>query len=349
MRTLKTQMTFLTPAFLGNDEQTAQWRTPPIKALLRQWWRVTYAANHHFVENLPAMRHEEGRLFGHAWLSDDRSQDGRPVSGRKSLVRIRLEHWRVGSLPRERWQALPAVAHPEVPRPVPADLYLGFGPVVTSNGATSLKARAAIQEGEQADLSLAVPEEFAPDLERVLMLLDRYGTLGGRSRNGWGSFHLHPEGGWGEMDAAVFRPWQECLSVGWPHAIGKDELGPLIWATSPHSDWKSLMVELAKLKIALRTHFPLRSGNGAPSPEARHWLAYPVTRHNVRKWGSARLPNMLRFKARRSPDGGLVGVVYLMPHLPPEQFGPDRKTIVSVWEQVIGFLQSQSALRRLPA
>ena len=31
---------FLTPAFLGNADQNGQWRTPPIKALLRQWWRV---------------------------------------------------------------------------------------------------------------------------------------------------------------------------------------------------------------------------------------------------------------------------------------------------------------------
>lgn len=27
---------FQTPAFLGNASQNAQWRTPPIKALLRQ-------------------------------------------------------------------------------------------------------------------------------------------------------------------------------------------------------------------------------------------------------------------------------------------------------------------------
>lgn len=29
---------FQTPAFLGNSQQQAQWRTPPLKALLRQWW-----------------------------------------------------------------------------------------------------------------------------------------------------------------------------------------------------------------------------------------------------------------------------------------------------------------------
>jgi len=45
MRTFRLQMHFTTPAFMGNAEQNAQWRTPPIKALLRQWWRVAYAAD----------------------------------------------------------------------------------------------------------------------------------------------------------------------------------------------------------------------------------------------------------------------------------------------------------------
>ena len=31
------QLRFQTPAFLGNAQQQGQWRTPPLKALLRQW------------------------------------------------------------------------------------------------------------------------------------------------------------------------------------------------------------------------------------------------------------------------------------------------------------------------
>lgn len=45
MQELTYKVTFTTPAFLGNAEQSAQWRTPPFKALLRQWWRVVYAAD----------------------------------------------------------------------------------------------------------------------------------------------------------------------------------------------------------------------------------------------------------------------------------------------------------------
>jgi len=40
MKVLRYKVEFLCPAFLGNAEQNGQWRTPPFKALLRQWWRV---------------------------------------------------------------------------------------------------------------------------------------------------------------------------------------------------------------------------------------------------------------------------------------------------------------------
>lgn len=68
------QLSFTTPAFLGNAGQDAQWRTPPVKALLRQWWRVAWAAERKFALDLAAMRamrEQEGRLLGHAWLDND--------------------------------------------------------------------------------------------------------------------------------------------------------------------------------------------------------------------------------------------------------------------------------------
>lgn len=43
MKTFRYRLIFSTPAFLGNASQQGQWRTPPVKALLRQWWRVAVA------------------------------------------------------------------------------------------------------------------------------------------------------------------------------------------------------------------------------------------------------------------------------------------------------------------
>ncbi len=365
---------FLTPAFLGDAEQVGRWRTPPIKHLLREFWRVAYAADKGFNVNLDEMRREEGLLFGNAWLS--RRSNGREVTDfSKSLVRLRIDRWSEGSLTKDKWPKDLDVFHREVGnggKNVGAALYLGYGPLVFSRG-TALKAKAAIQAGDEVRLSLAWPESFpaalrealtrsgAPNLwpERIherlrhaLWLADRYGTLGGRGRNGWGSFQL----GAAEGDAAPppntappLRSWRECLNLDWPHAIGSDERGALIWQTAPRDDWPSLMKTLATLKIGLRTHFKFTHGKGAPSPEPRHWLSYPVTKHSVQPWGdNARLPNTLRFKVRPTAEGKLVGVIFHMPHLPPPSFNPDRQAIESVWTQVHRYLDAQG-LTRIPA
>jgi CRISPR-associated protein Cmr1 len=163
---------FNTPAFLGNAEQAGQWRTPPFKALLRQWWRVAYAAGRHHQANLvDEMRQEENRLFGTA--ADDRE------GSRKSLVRLRLDRWSIGSM--KSWASLGTVKHPETPFPVGSDLYLGYGPLTLLKGAKEprLKANAAIQAGESAILSLAFPDIDKSRLEQALLLGDA--TARGRS------------------------------------------------------------------------------------------------------------------------------------------------------------------------
>ncbi|MEL5850141.1 MAG: hypothetical protein U7M05_12400 [Candidatus Igneacidithiobacillus chanchocoensis] len=343
MKTARYTVRFLTPAFLGDAEQNARWRTPPFKHLLREWWRVAYAAEQNFVVDVERMRQDEGKLFGNAWLENDFS---------KSRVRLRLERWNEGALRKNQWPADSTVSHPEVknregkPVPVGSALYLGYGPLTFDNGkhATALKANAAIQAGEESTLGLAYPSTAAALIERALWLAHRYGTLGGRSRNGWGSFDLlplPPGEGWGEGQTPPLRNWKDCLDRDWPHAIGKDDKGALIWQTAPHEDWKALMRTLAIVKIGLRTQFRFTTGKDAPQPEPRHWVSYPITNHSVRSWGNnARLPNQLRFKVRPTDDGKLVGVIIHMPHLPPPAFAPDRNAIERVWQQVHGFLDA---------
>ncbi len=356
MTTLSLTVRFLTPAFLGDAEQTGRWRTPPFKAQLRQWWRVVYAADHKFQVNVEAMRREEGLLFGNAWLSH--KDNGREVADhRKSLVRLQLDRWDEGTLKKQQWPADTTVVHPEVTKTVGSALYLGYGPLEYA-GKTALKKNAAIQPDESADVVIAFPtthndpalkpvvEANTPRIKRALWLMDRYGTVGGRSRNGWGSFSLLPlpvGEGWGDGQTLPLRPWRDCLNLDWPHAIGQDEKGPLIWQTQPHDDWKALMKTLAIIKIGLRTQFVF--GAGSPSPEPRHWLSYPVTNHAVKSWGNTvRLPNSLRFKVR--PDEHdpkkLRGVIFHVPHLPPAAFQPNKGAIEEVWKNVHALLNELS-------
>lgn len=347
MKTAHYTILFHTPAFLGNAEQSGQWRTPPFKAQLRQWWRVAYAASLGFTPDVARMREEEGRLFGHAWLENDRNDQGDNVAARKSQVRIRLGQWSEGTL--KTWEGGDAsVPHANVPKPIGSQLYMGFGPLV-SKGGTALKANAAIQAGEPANtFSIAYPAEHAPLIEQALALMSQFGSVGGRSRNGWGSYSLL---GMGNLSSLPLRPWQAALNLDWPHAIGSDDIkGALIWQSTPFADWKALMKALALIKIGLRTQFIFTTGKNAPRAENRHWLSYPVTNHSVSDWGNnARLPNSLRFKVRPTADGKLVGVIFHMPCLPPPAFKPQREAINAVWEQVHAFLDKQSSLTRTRA
>ena len=357
MKTPSFQLQFHTPAFLGDATQSARWRTPPFKAQLRQWWRVAYAAQGQFAVNVGEMRHMEGCLFGHAWLEDDsfiRNGERIKTAARKSDVRVRLSQWSEGTL--KTWEPLPSVTHKEVKFPVGSDLYMGYGPLVLERGARqpTLKANAAIQAKEQAQLAIAFPEAAAPLMNHALQLMHLYGTVGGRSRNAWGSYSLVPVPDSDPLTDAPNTPparaLADCLKLDWPHALGADTKGPLVWQTQPHKDWAALMKTLAQIKIALRTQFSFNSGKNASAPEDRHWLSYPVTNHSVASWGNnARLPNTLRFKVRPTVNGQLVGVVFHMPHKPPGDFGSAQQTLERIWRQVHSHLDQTAALQRTTA
>lgn len=368
---------FTTPAFLGDADQRAQWRTPPIKALLRQWWRVLVAKDCGY--DVAELHRREGELFGNA--SDDEGGESR-----QSQVRIRLDTaWEEGAL--TQWPANePKFHHPDVGRPVGTDLYLGYGPLTYEKGVgttlgtskSSGTKRSAIAPGTQrATLKIATPDDFP--LDALMQLLARFGTLGSRARNGWGSLHLLPSpacgrgvGREGELPPAIFRPLDDCLTLDWPHALGTDARGPLIWETKPQADWRNAMKELARIKIAFRTQTRLSLKNVKDGQFAeRHVLAYPVTHHAVlgpydrenKSLGwveahnatsaktdrhgyyiqSARLASQLRFKVIRREDGRMVGIAFHLPARVPEEMAnrlsaQDRKHLranePAVWRAV---------------
>jgi CRISPR-associated protein Cmr1 len=366
MNILEYDVRFLTPAFLGDAEQSGRWRTPPFKALLRQWWRVVYAADHRFDVDVEAMRREEGLLFGNAWLTHE--EESKEVADHtKSLVRLRLSQWTEGRENSKSWgfkdldppsgqrNAKPVkVRHPEVPRPIGPLLYLGYGPLETkrtgqNDWATVLKRRAAIQVGETARLTLAIPSwhpkadlrdclgNNVGRIETALALMNLYATVGGRCRNGWGSFVLKRADN-EKASAGEFllpkRAWRQALRLDWPHAVGVHDDGrPLIWRTKDsYSNWLDVMRALAIIRIGVRTQFQF--------PQ-RYWLSYPVTHPVQREWGkNMRLPNSLRFKVRLAPESPekLIGVIFHMPCLPPNGFKPDDATVEKTWQAVHALL-----------
>ncbi len=357
MQQLKYQIRFVTPAFLGDANQDARWRTPPFKALLRQWWRVVWAAKGgNDPLDFKKMRREEGLLFGYVRPKDDRDMEG---SAQKSQLRIRLDRWELGKLSKAAWgskEVRPGekIKHPEVRWPIGPLLYLGYGALEVPKGnkayPTALKRNAAIQQDEEALLSVALPAEHSADIRMAIELISAYGAIGGRSRNGWGSMHLYPADSCGANVVSLERyrrPWRQALEARWPCAIGNDGRGALVWRTKRgHKDWVDVMRELASLKIAVRTQFKF-GGNRHGRPDDRYWLAYPVTHHDVSSWKDRHLPNSLRFKVRREENGQLRGMVFHMPCLPPPGFKPSPSSIERVWKQVHQHLDQTTSLERI--
>lgn len=343
---LEYQLRFLTPAFLGDANQAAEWRTPPFKALLRQWWRVAYAQDHGFVVDVDAMRKAEGQLFGSA----------AGEQGNQSLVRLRLEKWATGTM-----TAVPTTM-PRIPlmtfaNPnllVDASLYLGYGPVVYQAGQMGLKNGRAIDAGESARFQIAVDprrgvsKQELDRIERALEFWSLYGTIGGRSRNAWGSLQVQRIDRITNVEVKT-RPFQDALRFDWPHAIGADMDGPLIWQGDACNNWREAMRALAQIRMKLRRVFPFQTRQNQQVLEDRHWLAYPVTHHQLRQWGTLRLPNSMRFRVRVSsthPEK-LVPVVFHMPCSPPPAFRPDRHDLIRIWAKAHAFLDGPDCPVRL--
>ncbi len=325
MNLIQTQshgLRFLSPAFLGDAEQKGAWRTPPFKHLLRAWWRVVWAAEHDPAE-WRRMRHEEGRLFGHAWLEDDRSEDGAPVHARRSHVLLRLEPWRKGQM-----EAIPKLRPAAAGRAASSELYLGYGPV---EKAGQLRCSPAIEAGAQARLRLAYPQEHHQAIQRTLKLIDAFGTVGGRARNGWGSLHLE---GIEPPDLTPYlRPWEDALAQDWPHAIGQDEQGALVWRTEEARDWQGVMERLAALRKAV---------NGEAATRERPLLNQPVTRN---RHGNGRMPSNLCFKVRQAGEGAYYGLIYHLPHTPPPVAKAPFDTRLKLWRRIHRLLDRQAKQR----
>lgn len=345
------QIRFNCPAFLGDAEQQSAWRTPPFKALLQHWWRIAVARQYGYDGQ--KIREAEGRLFGHAWLDNG-------SWAMRSRVRLKLEQNRPGKL--VTWNPSPPslkITHPEVKdkntvklRPMAPETYLAYGPLHFRDGLTHAPA---IDAKEENLLTLIYHDDADEALMQALQLIHWFGTLGGRSRNAWGSVELQALKGKaveatptsrlaelqentvllnGGADLTQFsRPLKDCLSQEWPHAIGSDDEGLLIWQTPARNNWQLVMKDLAQAKIKFRTDLPFPNAHPGGF-EKRHLLAYPVTNHKVNTWGNnGRLANQLRFKIIRSGQN-FAGIIFHLPCALPKEMTQGLKNTPSIQQQI---------------
>ncbi|WP_152555628.1 hypothetical protein [Methylomarinum vadi] len=334
--------------------------------MIQQWWRIAVASEEGHVWQ--RIREREGRLFGHAWLKDGKGKEW----AMRSRVRMKLAQCQPGSL--MAWNNKdPKIKHPEVKFPVGSQLYLGYGPLDYKKG---LKYSPAIDAMENNRLILMHPKSEQAVFNQTMQLVNWFGTLGGRSRNGWGSIALaNPDladystllDGRAEL-GNVQRPLEICLQDEWPQAIGTDGKGVLIWKTEAFNSWREVIKRLAEIKIGFRVeNFPFKINQDAAKPalDNRHILSYPVTHHGVDGWietyrdgqpkkdkrgyliQKGRIANQMRFKVIVQ-DQKFYGLVFHIPCSVPEDMADalkNRKQIlnnqIEIWQKVHAYLDGQ--------
>jgi len=324
---------FNTPAFLGDASQNGAWRTPPIKAVLRYWWRIAFAARNRHLPSarlLAEMRDEEHVLFGHVPAETDTktSEESRKKQARASEIRIRLDPWAMGNLEKSQLRGA-TVVPPGSSRAIDALQYLGYGPL----GNRETADNRAIAPHSSAKLQLAFPAANAEIVDMATYLCHRFAAIGGRSSNGWGSFSLVEDAPQDTPSCALrdfLDGFEKALENDWATCIGEDHNGPLVWQFSASfKDWQSAMKGLAAQRIGMKRSVPKLH---------RKWLGFVEAKQ--------RLPNGLRFKVRED-EGGLVGVIFHCPSLPPEDYRAHSTTVAGVWRQAHAYLDDQSNLERV--
>jgi CRISPR-associated protein Cmr1 len=250
-------------------------------------------------------------------------------------------------------------------------LYLGYGPIGgQTRNAIDVKAPAQT-------FKIRCPEEHAAAMQKAMQLAAWFGTLGSRSRNGWGSLEITGAdstellgfSALGSVDAiqsvTVPRLLSSCLDNEWRHAVGASADGaPAIWRLfklGPKNDkgqttlvaftsWEEAMRELARIKIAVRTapYFKFQNGGnqGHSSPLPRHVLSYPTgSKHSVsaNNWGqTGRMASQVLFKVHRRETGFVATIAHFPTRIPHHMANrlqlPDQ---VSVWQEVHRLLDAE--------
>lgn len=329
---------FLTPAFLGDAEQNGAWRTPPFKALLRQWWRVAYMKGRAPTAALISqMRDTEGRLFGNAWLeaNDDDLVAGRKVGHCRSLVRMRL----TAENDKESWTR----GTQQGVAPLTSSLdtsYSWFGLIKRKDRVTKapLPDRTGIKpnktEGE-CTLRLAFPIDRAAELDLTLQLINTFGQLGSRARTGWGAVQIAGVTALSVDDVrALSRAWRDCFAHDWAHAIGADEHGSWVWESpETFNEWAAALTRVAGLRKAVRTSLKEEA-------DMRPLLGFAAEKD--------RMPSPLRWRVFPANGNTLRVRVFALPHKIPAEAGKDavNRYAETAWTTVTRMLD-QSWLERV--
>lgn len=328
---LKLECEIITPMFLGNANQEAELRAGPFKGLLRYWWRV---ANGCFYKTEEEMLFHENRIFG----SSDASQGG------KSQVTLEVKEIADIVPQKKEFRSLGTVFHPECERTnyriSPLGYLAGIGLIHFKKGVQ----HSYFPPGARFECSVTVNGQVLDEVKDILGLWSKFGAIGSRCRNGWGSFMVK----WPYSFRPSVQKIDQAFNRDYPHCLAEDQKGHLCWKTKRRrGSWEEAMKDLAEIYVSIRVGNKKKNIKGldvvhGPLPE-RHLLGYPVTNHhlNLPHWGkNGRHGSALRLIVRKEGDQ-FRGYILHLPHLFSKRMWKDEKERqVEIWRKVHHSLDS---------
>ena len=307
----------ITPMFLGDAGQNAALRTAPFKGMLRYWWRVSTGGRY---KSSSSLYQAEAAVFG---SPDDK--------GGKSKVAIAVAEKMLSSA-KERFASQGFIIHKEVNRNNgridPLNYLAGIGLIHPTKGVQ----KPYFKTGGGFSLHLTAPPNL---ITEPLMLFRLFAAIGNRSRNGWGSLQVETASSGIDLSPGpaveqAVRPFEEAFDRDYPHCLGKDEKGLLLWRTSAtYPSWENCMKKLAEIYLATRLTLNI-AGQGK---QERHLLGYPVTNHPVPGW--QRHASALRLLVKRDDSGTYRGCILHLPHaFSRRMWDLDTYTQTRIWRGI---------------
>ena len=237
---LRFDVEFVTPCFLGGADQNAEIRTAPFKNLLRRWWRI---ANGNLAPE--ELWQKESELFG----STEKNPKTGKIWGRSKVI-LEIE--------RNIDPLKDIVKDILEKKELKQFLYLGYGPVQ----AKTEEIKDYIKPGSNITIKLKIPSNEAGMMINVLTLINLFGSIGSRSRKGFGSLSILPkqEGEYGCFKLVNIKKLRENLpslhkdkediksnEKHYPYYLACDDKGMYCWNTTQRDSYQEVLCDMTDI------------------------------------------------------------------------------------------------------
>jgi len=222
---LELELEFLTPAFLGGADQSAELRAAPFKAALRWWWRALYG--NEFKDSQTLLK-EETKLFG---STDAASKIRILLSVSGSLQTAKTDFPKGKKVPVKSFQ-------------INILDYLAYGLYQYVKGAGNQYNRNYIKPSQKFNFSVYVPDSEKDKIATCLQALLNFGGVGSRSRNGFGCMAAVSKN---FQTPGYSREWKSAAACAYPTINARSQL---FETKQGYSTWEEALSEIG---IAYRT------------------------------------------------------------------------------------------------